>query len=185
MTLRIRILAVAILTLGIGVDYWLYQAWPSWFGREVAFEVSVGVRVPRTSRVSVLFPASQLKVEVPDAAADESPVPAYLVRQVGQVWPSASDAAQSARRLHGRWIFVQVSASDAVMVPESVSLTRVEGATNLRVLVTRVEPTGRFHVALGPEFFPVPADFSDTAPTTAVFRVLPSGRHAMTALVTR
>ncbi len=178
MTTRRRILIAAVLTLGTGVGYWLYQAWPEWFGRDVALEVSVGLRQAGSSRVSLEFPASRLKLDVPGALPDDSPVPAYVVRQIGEVWPAGSDVAQSARRLHGRVVYVQVENGK----PVSVSVARVEGAVNLHVRVTHVEPTGRFHVALGPPLFHVPADFSDTALVTAVFRVLPSGRHSMTSL---
>jgi len=192
-TLRTRILLAAAVTLGLGAGSWSYEAWPSWFGQEVVLEANLGLKDARSGRAGIEFPAAHLRLDVPGAQADDLPVPFHHVRAIGPVWPGGSDPVQSARLFHGRVVYVQVEARGPAeaaapyenRVPVSVSTTPVIGATNLRTRVTRVEPSGRFQITLAPPLLAVPPELPDAASVWAVFKVLPSGRHAIVRLVNR
>jgi hypothetical protein len=139
-----------------------------------------------------------VRVEGPGIVADDSPVPAYLVKQIDTVWPASDDPVHSARLLQRRVVYVQMERqSDGVTpesgaaqpaapyVPVSVSRAPAAGAINLRARVLRAEPTGRFEIALAPPLIPVPAGVDENVFVTAVIRVLPSGRHAIVRIEQR
>ena len=193
MTFRTRIMLAAAVTLGFGAGSWSYEAWPAWYGHEIVLEASLGLKDVRSGRAAIEFPATRLKLDVPGAQADDSPVPFHLVRSIGPVWPGGSDPVRSARLMHGRVVYVQVESRGPstpegpfeARVPVSVSTTPVVGATNLRARVTGVESTGRFEITLAPPLLAIGPDLPDAASVWAVFRVLPSGRHAIVRLVNR
>jgi hypothetical protein len=194
--MTLRVLTAAVVTLGLGVGAWVHEAWPSWRGQEITLQGMLGAKDARSGRASIEFTASRLKVDVPGALPDDSPVPFQLVRQIGPVWPAGDDAVRSARLMHGRVVYVQVKASQdaapqpgaayvqpgAGYVPVSVSTTPIAEATNLRVRVSRAEPTGRFEIALAPPLIPIPPGLDETAFVSVVLRVLPSGRHTIVRL---
>jgi hypothetical protein len=188
-----RIVLAAVVTLGLGAGTLVYEAWPTWYGQEITLQGLLGPKDRRTGRASIEFLASRLRVEGPGIVADDSPVPAYLVRQIDPIWPEGSDPVHSARLLQRRVVYVQVerppdattsgpSKTEGPYVPVSVSAGPRPGAINLRAGVTRAEPTGRFTIALAPPLIPVPAGVDENAFVTAVLRVLPSGRHAIVRL---
>jgi hypothetical protein len=175
-----RILLAAVVTLGLGAGTWAYEAWPSWYGQEISLQGLLGPKDKQTGRASIEFLASRVRVEGPGIVADDSPVPAYLVKQIDTVWPAGEDAEQSARLMQRRVVYVQVERqSEGVGIPVSVSRAPVAGATNLRARVMRAEPTGRFEIALAPPQIPIPTGIDENVFVTAVLRVLPSGRHAI------
>lgn len=190
-----RILLAALVTLGLGAGTLFYEAWPSWYGQEISLQGLLGPKDKRTGRASIEFLASRVRVEGPGIVADDSPVPAYLVKQLDTVWPAGDDPVHSARLLQRRVVYVQMerqsdgvtpesgaAQSAAPYVPVSVSRTPVAGAINLRARVMRAEPTGRFEIALAPPLIPIPAGVDENVFVTAVLRVLPSGRHAIVRL---
>jgi hypothetical protein len=195
--MTVRIVLAALVTLGLGAGAWAYEAWPSWRGQEIALQGMLVAKDARSRRASIDFTASsRLKVDVPGALPDDLPVPFQLVRQIGPVWPSGDDPVRSARRLRGRVVYVQMKASQdaapqpgaayaqpgAAYVPISVSTTPIDGAINLRVRVSRAEPTGRFEITLAPPLIPVPSGLDETAFVSVILRVLPSGRHTIVRL---
>ncbi|HET9272130.1 MAG TPA: hypothetical protein VFO31_28325 [Vicinamibacterales bacterium] len=188
-----RILLAALVTLGLGAGTWAYEAWPSWYGQEISLQGLLGPKDKQTGRASIEFLASRVRVEGPGIVADDSPVPAYLVKQIDPVWPAGEDAVHSARLLQRRVVYVQMerqgdtpdpagaqpAAAYGPYVPVSISRAPVAGAINLRARVTRAEPTGRFEIALAPPQIPIPTGIDENVFVTAVLRVLPSGRHAI------
>ena len=177
-----RILLAALVTLGLGAGTLVHEAWPSWYGQEITLQGLLGPKDKRSGRASIEFLAQRVRVEGPGIVADDSPVPAYLVKQVDTVWPAGDDPVQSARLLQRRVVYVQVERQGEVDVPVSVSRRPVAGAINLRARVTRAEPTGRFEITLAPPLIPIPAGIDENMFVTAVLRVLPSGRHAIVRL---
>ena len=177
-----RILLAALVTLGLGAGTLIHEAWPSWYGQEIALQGLLGPKDKRSGRASIEFLAQRVRVEGPGIVADDSPVPAYLVKQVDTVWPAGDDPAQSARLMQRRVVYVQVERQGEVDVPVSVSRGPIAGAINLRTRVTEAEPTGRFVIALAPPLIPIPAGIDENMFVTAVLRVLPSGRHAIVRL---
>jgi hypothetical protein len=195
-----RIVTAAIVTLGLGAGAWAYEAWPSWRGQEITLQGMVGPKDARSGRASIEFAATHLKADVPGAHPDDSPVPFHVVRQIGPVWPAGDDAVRTARLMHGRVVYVQarhgqgaapqpgaayVQSEERYFMPVSVSTTPVEGAINLRVRVSRAEPTGRFEIALAPPMIPIPPGLDETAFVSVVLRVLPSGRHTIVRIEQR
>lgn len=183
-TLTGRILLAALVTLGLGAGTLVHEAWPSWYGREISLQGLLGPKDKRSGRASIEFLAQRVRVEGPGIVADDSPVPAYLVKQVDTVWPASDEPVQSARLLQRRVVYVQVEreGNEGPHVPVSVSRGPVAGAINLRARVTRAEPTGRFEITLAPPLIPIPAGIDENMFVTAVLRVLPSGRHAIVRL---
>ena len=177
-----RILLAAIVTLGLGAGTFVYEAWPSWYGQEITLQGLLGSKDKRSGRASIEFLASRVRVEGPGIVADDSPVPAYLVRQIDTVWPAGDDPAHSARLLQRRVVYVQMERQGEVDVPVSISRAPVVGAINLRARVTSAEPTGRFEITLAPPLIPIPAGVDENMFVSAVLRVLPSGRHAIVRL---
>ena len=179
-----RILLAALVTLGLGAGTLIHEAWPSWYGQEITLQGLLGPKDKRSGRASIEFLAQRVRVEGPGIVADDSPVPAYLVKQVDTVWPAGEDPAQSARLLQRRVVYVQVEreGNEGPHVPVSVSRGPVAGAINLRARVMRAEPTGRFEITLAPPLIPIPAGIDENMFVTAVLRVLPSGRHAIVRL---
>lgn len=177
-----RILLAAIVTLGLGAGTWAYEAWPSWYGREITLQGLLLSKDKRTGRASIEFLAQRVRVEGPGIVAEDFPVPAYLVKQIDTVWPAGDDPVQSARLLQRRVVYVQMERQGEVDVPVSVSRAPVAGAINLRARVTGAKPTGRFEIAFAPPLVPVPAGVDENGFVTAVLRVLPSGRHAIVRL---
>ena len=177
-----RILLAALVTLGLGAGTWAYEAWPSWYGQEITLQGLLGPMNKRTGRASIEFLASRVRVEGPGIVADDSPVPAYLVKQIDPVWPASDDPVQSARLMQRRVVYVQMERQGEVNVPVSISRGPVAGAINLRARVMRAEPTGRFEITLAPPLIPIPAGIDENMFVSAVLRVLPSGRHAIVRL---
>ena len=183
-----RILLAALVTLGLGAGTLIHEAWPSWYGQEIALQGLLGPKDKRSGRASIEFLAQRLRVEGPGIVADDSPVPAYLVKQIDTVWPAGDDPAQSARLLQRRVLFVQMEreGNEGPYVPVSVSRAPIAGAINLRGRVAGEpeppQPTGRFVITLAPPQIPVPAGIDENMFVTAVLRVLPSGRHAIVRL---
>jgi hypothetical protein len=186
-----RILLTAVLTLGIGAGYWMYIAWPEWFGAEIRVDAILGLPDRHTSRTALDWPSGRVLLTIPHAEADDSPMPFHEVRQIGPVWPATSDPLRGARLMHGRTLYLQVErrasaeGGSALAEPVSISTTPIAGATNLRVHVTRATPSGRMYLVLGPSVYPAPSTLAPDALTAAVLRVLPSGRFTMVGLVAR
>lgn len=194
-TLTGRILLAALVTLGLGAGTLIHEAWPLWYGQEIALQGLLGPKDKRSGRASIEFLAQRVRVEGPGIVADDSPVPAYLVKQVDTVWPAGDDPVQSARLLQGRVVYVQMerqsdgvgpSQTEGPYVPVSVSRAPIAGAINLRGRVAGEpeppQPTGRFVITLAPPQIPVPAGIDENMFVTAVLRVLASGRHAIVRL---
>lgn len=188
-----RVALAAVVTLGLGAGTWVYEAWPSWYGQEITLRGQFGGKDPRSGRASIDLEARRLKIEGPGLAADDLPVPAYVVKQIDAVWPVAADAAHSARLLQRRMVYVQMERQSggvdpaaaepaAAYIPVSVSRAPVAGAISLRARVIRAQPSGRFEVSLAPPLVPIPAGIDENAFVSAVLRVLPSGRHAIVRL---
>ncbi len=177
-----RIALAAVVTLGLGAGTWAYEAWPSWYGQEITLRGQFGVKDERSGRASIELEARRLKIEGPGLVSDDTPVPAYVVKQIDTVWPAATDAEQSARLLQRRVVYVQMERQSEGYVPVSVSREPVAGAINLRARVIRAGPSGRFEITLAPPLMPVPAGIDENAFVSAVLRVLPSGRHAIVRL---
>ena len=186
-----RVLVAALVTMGLGAGAWAYEAWPAWYGQAIVLQGLLGSRDARTGRTPIEFAAARLKLDLPDAFPDDSPVPFYLVKQIDSIWPAGANPVQSARLMQRRVIYVQMerqsdgagpSQPEGPYVPVSVSHTPVAGAINLRARVTKAAPTGRFDVALAPPLIPVPPGRDDNTFVPVVIRVLPSGRHAIVRL---
>ena len=194
-----RILLAALVTLGLGAGTWAYEAWPSWYGQEIPVQGLLGPKDKRSGRASIEFLASRVRVEGPGMVADDSPVPAYPLKQIDTVWPAGDDPVHSARLLHRRVVYVQMERQSEGATPEaggaaqpagpyvpvSVSRAPVAGAINLRARVMRAEPTGRFEIMLAPPLVPIPVGIDENVFVTAVLRVLPSGRHAIVRIEQR
>lgn len=185
-----RILLAALVTLGLGAGTWVYEAWPVWYGQEIALQGLFGAKNTRTGRASIEFMAESVRVEGPGIVPDEL-VPAYLVRQIDPIWPGGDDPVRSARLMQRRVVYVQMerqsdgvgpSQTDGPYIPVSVSRGPVTGAINLRARVTTAQPTGLFKIALAPPLVSIPPGVDENAFVTAVLRVLPSGRHAIVRL---
>ena len=183
-----RILLAALVTLGLGAGTLIHAAWPSWYGQEITLQGLLGPKDKRSGRASIEFLAQRVRVEGPGIVADDSPVPAYLVKQIDTVWPAGDDPVQSARLLQGRVVYVQMEreGNEGPYVPVSVSRAPMAGAINLRARVSGEpelpQPTGRFVITLAPPQIPIPAGIDENMFVTAVLRVLPSGRHAIVRL---
>jgi hypothetical protein len=149
------------------------------------------LRDKNTSRAALDWPSGRVLLAIPNAEADDSPIPAHEVREIGPVWPATTNPVRGARLMHGRTLYLQVErrataeGGSALAEPVSISTTPVAGATNLRVRVTKATPSGRLYLAIGPGVYPAPSTLAPDALTAAVLRVLPSGRFAMVGLVAR
>jgi hypothetical protein len=201
------------MVLVIIVAYWLYAAWPMWRGTEVYLPVltraqgngTVWLEFP-DQRLDPGFPG----VTRPTTPGDAVFVP---VRAIGNLWDAKAQFERNRQQLLGRTLFVQVQPAGSPITggwtawrPVSVSDGLIAGEVNLRAQVQSVDPGGRLQMRFAVQATHLPPDLAgsrqtadwkkapvgpggavrDVEPITsayAVLKVLPSGRHAVVAMI--
>jgi hypothetical protein len=162
--------------------------------------------------IGIDIPAERLRFDVPRADNEPQAELFQSVRLAGALPVSGGEGEGRVPRLRGRDLFVQVEPNEPLwpdgpmsVRPVSVSDARIAGATNLAGHVTRQDERGRIWLTFGSHELTVPAAIAARAKpldvrrapnrppaamgrepdpgTFAIFRVLPSGRAALTGLV--
>ena len=129
------------------------HAWPLWTGRDVLIPATVN-GAPRWTPgqyVSLSMSADRLLIGTPDTTTQS---PRTAVRAI-EPWVKSDPPPPSLyRRLHGKAVYVQLDATPSgEYAPVSVSLQRVEGATNLRGIVTGAPGPREIQVEYGLDAF--------------------------------
>jgi hypothetical protein len=182
MSLRSRVLAALVVVLGLGASEWCYLGWPRWFGVEVRIPVTIGRPGSATADATPFYPEFNLRLDAANTTASPQP-PRHTtpVRAIGVVWDARLTPLAAVSSLRTRLAYLQLEAgSDGVFRTQSISLTPVPDALNLRVRINDAFTDGSLAVGIDSSARPLPA--SERGNGSAILRVLPSGRAAMVGM---
>jgi hypothetical protein len=185
-----RVLVAGLALIGLVAGYWLYAAWPAWFGSEIRLAVFVRTLEGAEQYEGLEYPAARVAIDVPYGRGAESSVPHVTVKQLDAVWPADPDTARTARLLRGRIVYLQLEQLAEApgrprgeYGPVSISTSPVPGAMNLRAKILTADSLARLNLEIGWSRFLVGRGrHAPPGEAVAVLHVLPSGRHALVGL---
>ena len=183
MTTRGRVLTALVVVLGLATWEWCYLGWPRWFGTEIRVPVQVGTRGGSSGAAVPFYPEWHLQLDAANTQETARPVtPTLHVRSIGVVWNPQMSAQAVAASLRSRTAYLQLKApaagGDGLWHTESISLTPVPGAMNLRVRIVAASPAAQIAVVIDQGMVP-PISVSGNG--SAILRLTSSGRAALIA----
>jgi len=196
-----RFIVAGLLSLSLIVSHAVYRALPAWRGDEICLPASLYPdELAGLGYVGVDLPAERLRFELSTTGGDPSDEFFQLVRVDGPALTSGDDVI----------VQLEVEGTDSrdrrgALRAVSVSAAPLAGATNVAGRIYRVDGRGHAWLTFGSHHLPAPPDIvararpreivrelgrppstknrAADAGTCATFRVLPSGRAALTGLL--
>ena len=189
---RLRILLAGAAVLMMVAVLWVFLQWPRWYGTEIHVPVRLDVASGAPDMSWAHFPDSRVQLDAthvlppparPRPGSDQES-PRINLRSIGVVWNSANDPTEESFRLHNMTVYLQMERDDerGVWHPVSISTALVPGATNIRTRINYANASGHVDVDLDALRVPLSADGKRQS-SSAILKVLPSGRHALVGIV--